>query len=107
VPEFSDALYLQVGVNVTALAELDDKLIAFGDNSTYVISGDGPEPTGANNSFSAPFKVSADVGCSRPDTITTIPQGLMFVSQKGIFLLDRGMMPDQNINRGYIHRHSY
>lgn len=90
-PEFNDGFFITVGDTVTALAELDDKLIIFTASTTYVVSGEGPEPTGINNTFSQPFRVSADIGCSIPDSIDTIPAGLVFASAKGLFILDRGM----------------
>jgi hypothetical protein len=91
IPEFSDLLYIQIGSAVTALAELDDKLIIFTAGEMFVVSGEGPNQTGVDSTFSAPFRIAADVGCTIPESIATTPMGLMFMSSKGIYLLDRGM----------------
>lgn len=73
------------------LASLDDKLIIFKDSAIYYITGSGPDATGANNDFSEPIFVSSSVGCSNPNSIAYIPQGLMFQSNKGIWLLGRDL----------------
>ncbi len=75
----------------TALAALDDKLIIFKQSGIYYLTGSGPDITGANNDFSDATFITAAVGCENPSSITLTPQGLMFESQKGIWLLTRGM----------------
>jgi hypothetical protein len=81
---------------VTALAPLDDKLIIFKRDAIYYITGNGPDNTGANNDFSDPIFITATVGCSNPHSIVFSPQGLMFESDKGKWLLGR------NLNTSYI-----
>lgn len=73
------------------LASLDDKLIIFKDNAIYYITGSGPDATGANNDFSEPIFITSSVGCSNPKSIAIIPQGLVFQSNKGIWLLGRDL----------------
>lgn len=74
-----------------ALAALDDKLIIFKDNAMYYITGSGPDNTGANNQYSEPIFITATVGCSNQHSIVFTPQGLMFQSDKGIWLLGRDL----------------
>lgn len=81
---------------ITALASLDDKLIIFKNDAIYYINGQGPDNTGANNNFSEPVFITATVGCSNQQSIVFMPQGLMFQSSKGIWLLDR------NLSTSYI-----
>jgi hypothetical protein len=79
---------------ITALAPMDDKLIIFKQgtgNAIYYINGTGPDNTGANSQYSEPIFVTSTVGCSNQLSIVFIPQGLMFQSNKGIWLLDRGL----------------
>ncbi len=91
---FSDGLIIRVdplGGDVTALASLDDKLIIFKKDRMFVQVGDGPLDTGAQNDFTNPQLISGDVGCDNQDSIVITPNGLMFKSDKGIYLLDRGL----------------
>jgi hypothetical protein len=81
---------------ITALGAMDDKLIVFKENAIYYITGNGPDNTGANNDFSEPIFIAGTVGCVIPNSIALIPNGLMFQSNKGIWLLDR------NLNTSYI-----
>jgi hypothetical protein len=76
---------------ITALSVLDDKLIIFKENAIYYINGVGPDNTGANNQFSEPTFITATVGCSNPNSIVFMPNGLMFQSDKGIWLLGRDL----------------
>lgn len=81
---------------ITAIAPLDDKLIIFKANAIYYINGAGPDNTGANNQYSQPIFVTSTVGCVNQKSIVFMPNGLMFQSDKGIWLLDR------TINTSYI-----
>lgn len=75
----------------TALSAMDDKLIIFKRDAIYYITGRGPDNTGANNDFSDPVFVTSTVGCSNPNSIVLMPDGLMFQSDKGIWLLGRDL----------------
>jgi hypothetical protein len=76
---------------ITALSAMDDKLIIFKQDAIYYITGNGPDNTGANNDFSDPIFISSAVGCANPNSIVLMPNGLMFQSDKGIWLLGRDM----------------
>jgi hypothetical protein len=73
------------------IAPMDDKLIMFKANALYYINGTGPDNTGANSQYSEPFFITSVVGCSNQQSIVFMPNGLMFQSDKGIWLLGRGM----------------
>lgn len=98
--EFSDLFTIYVapttgvqgstGVN-KVLASLDDKLIIFKENAIYYLTGAGPDATGANNDFSEPIFITSSVGCTNSKSIAIIPQGLIFKSNKGIWLLGRDL----------------
>lgn len=74
-----------------ALAPMDDKLIIFKKNAIYFINGVGPDITGGNNQYSEPIFITGTVGCEKENSIVLIPQGLMFQSDKGIWLLGRDL----------------
>lgn len=79
------------GGPITALSAMDDKLIIFKEDAIYYLTGNGPDATGANNDFSEPTFVTSVVGCNNPKSIVFSPQGLMFQSNKGIWLLGRDL----------------
>ena len=100
--EMSDLLTLYVAPstgaqgstgNITALAPMDDKLIIFKANACYYINGagQGPDNTGANNNYSTVIFITSSVGCANQNSIVLIPNGLMFQSDKGIWLLGRDL----------------
>jgi hypothetical protein len=76
---------------ITALAPMDDKLIIFKENAIYYINGTGPDNTGANSQYSQPVFINSTVGCTNQQSIVFMPQGLMFQSDKGIWLLGRDL----------------
>jgi hypothetical protein len=89
-------LSLQVdplGGAVTALAALDDTVLAFKEASIYVFGGPGPlaNPAAAPevNAFTPPELVTSDVGCTSPTSICATPVGITFQSAKGIMMLTR------------------
>lgn len=92
---------------IKALGIMDDKLIIFKANAINYITGRGPDATGANDQYSEPTFITATVGCSNPNSIVFIPQGLMFESGKGIWLLGRDLSTSyigadvQEFSRGY------
>ena len=93
-PEFSDLLTMAIdgqGGGVVAIAELDDKLVAFKSDRIFVVTGSGPDDTGAQNGFSPSIPLPHQVGCTAPKSVVTTPNGLMFRSRKGIYLLDRSL----------------
>lgn len=76
---------------ITALAPMDDKLIIFKQNAIYYVNGTGPDNTGSNSQYSQPIFVTATVGCANQQSIVFQPAGLMFQSNKGIWLLGRDL----------------
>ncbi len=94
---------------LTTLAALDDKLILFKRDALYYMVGTGPDNTGSNNDFSEPVFVTSTVGCTNQQSIVFIPAGLMFQSDKGIWLLGRdlstkyiGAPVEQYTNEGLV-----
>lgn len=76
---------------ITALSAMDDKLIIFKRDAIYYVTGNGPDITGANNDFGEPVFITATVGCNNQQSIVFCPQGLLFESDKGRWLLGRDL----------------
>ncbi len=76
---------------ITALGAMDDKLIIFKKDAIYYITGNGPDITGASNDFSEPVFITSTVGCDNQQSVVFMPNGLMFQSDKGIWLLGRDL----------------
>jgi hypothetical protein len=91
---WSDLLEIQVdpeGGDITAIAFMDDKLIIFKPSAILYLAGDGPDDAGFGGSFTAPILITTDVGCSNPSSVAVTPDGLVFQSAKGIYILTRGL----------------
>lgn len=93
--EFTDSFTQFTGSDSTgplvALAQMDDKLILFKENSVFYVTGQGPSPSGLNNDFTNAMLIAADAGCISPQSVVLTPMGLMFQSNKGIYLLSRSL----------------
>jgi hypothetical protein len=76
---------------ITALAPMDDKLVIFKRDAIYYINGIGPDNTGANSQYSDPIFITSSVGCNNPNSIVLMKDGLMFQSDKGIWILARDL----------------
>ncbi len=76
---------------ITSLAAMDEKLIVFKENAIYYFNGAGPDNTGANSQISDPVFITSTVGCANQASIVFMPSGLMFQSDKGIWLLGRDL----------------
>lgn len=74
------------------VANLDDNLIVFTDGGAlYQISGDGPNELGQLSTFTDPSLIQTDVGSTNPNSLAVIDKGLLFQSDKGIFILTRSL----------------
>ena len=96
--EFSNELSFIVdglGGDITAIATMDDKIVIFKQSLAFYVGGQGTDKVG-NGSFTIPQLISTDCGCKYPQSIVLTGKGLMFQSQKGIYLLD------QTLNLTYV-----
>lgn len=76
---------------ITALAPMDDKLVIFKQNALGYINGTGPDNTGSNSGYSDFTLINTVIGCTNQNSIVLMPQGLMFETSKGIWLLGRDL----------------
>lgn len=89
---FSDANVITMekeGGAITELSEMDDRLIVFKRSSIYELVGGGPAPNG-DGQFDQPARITATVGTVNPDSVIKTPQGLIFKSLRGFYLLPVG-----------------
>lgn len=91
--EFSDGFSVDIdraGGPITALAVLNEQIIVFKRDRIFAVQGDGPNNLGVG-AFLPAQEVTADAGCIDARTVVRMPEGLMFQSAKGIYLLDQGL----------------
>lgn len=92
--QFTDLFTINIdqkGGPITGLSVMDDKLIIFKRSMIFYMVGDGPTNTGAANDFSNPTLVTTDSGCNNPKSIVTTPVGVIYKSDKGIYILERSL----------------
>lgn len=77
--------------NLKCLSAMDDKAILFKKDAIYYLTGSGPDNAGANNDLSEPTFITSTVGSENQKSIVFVPQGLMFQSDKGIWMLGRDL----------------
>ena len=90
--EFNDSLTVKIddkGGAITGLSTLGANLVVFKRNHIFVVGGPGQDNLGFGD-FAPPIEVSSDVGCTNQCSIISTPNGVVFQSQKGIYLIDRG-----------------
>lgn len=90
--EFSIGQQIRIpSSEVVALASLDDALIVFCRHAIFAVYGDGPNATGDGSSgFFTVVPISTTVGCNGPSSVVATPDGVMFRSEIGMYLLNRG-----------------
>jgi hypothetical protein len=76
---------------ITALSEMDEKLIILKDSGVYIQSGDGFNDNGSGSTLSFPQVVPSDVGCDQMKSVVSTPEGVMFHSPNGIYILTRAL----------------
>jgi len=94
--EMSPALTVKMdpqGGDITGLVVMDDSVVVFKKTAIFFFAGPGPlaNPNAGSSDFSAPQFVTTDVGCSNARSICYTPAGVVFQSEKGIYLLSRSM----------------
>lgn len=79
------------GGDFRAFAELDEKVVLLCSEKLYVIYGTGPNSAGSFSNYSEPQEIPSDVGCSDARSVLRMPQGIIFKSTKGFYLLGRDL----------------
>ncbi len=73
------------------VAPLDEKTIILCGRKLYVVFGTAPESDGSNGTLTEPQEIPSPVGCSDARSVLPMPQGLIFKSQSGWYLLGRDL----------------
>lgn len=89
-PGFHPTMILAFDKTLTALAPMDDKLIAFAADTFWYVIGVGPAPNGQNGDYQI-NRVQTDVGCTNARSVVSTPDGIIFQSVRGIYLLTRSL----------------
>jgi hypothetical protein len=79
----------QRGGPITAVEQMDSALIMFKQNTIFYLIGEGPDNTGANNDYTSGQLITTDSGCINARSVVLMPLGILYQSNKGIYLLDR------------------
>jgi hypothetical protein len=90
---FNDGLKVELptaGGPVTALAFLNDTLVAFCESAIYALPGDGFDNLGGGQNYGPARLISSDVGAQSQEVIGVTSDGILFHSEKGWYMLDRG-----------------
>ncbi len=93
VAAFNDVLTVDVppsGGVITALAFLNETLIVFKETSIYALSGLGYDNIGGGQNYGPPRILASDVGAVSAESVVLTADGLIFKSNKGWYLLNRG-----------------
>lgn len=77
------------GGKATALAVIDDHLIIFKERGIFALTGEGPNELGQQDDYRTPYSVTSDAGCIDANSLVENPEGIMFKSSKGIYMLKR------------------
>jgi hypothetical protein len=79
------------GGAITGLGFLNGALVVFQERRVSLLTGSGFDNNGLGENYGPPQILHADLGATSADLIASHPQGLVFFSQKGWKLLDRGL----------------
>jgi hypothetical protein len=93
VAAFHDTLYVDVpptGGAITGLGFLNETLVAFCETAIFALPGDGFDNLGQGSNYGPARLLSSDVGATTHESIALTPSGLLFQSDKGIYLLGSG-----------------
>lgn len=77
--------------DVTAVGDLDGRVVIFTGFDIAVAQGSGPSATGAGSLFQGPDKLPSEIGALAQVTLAEIPQGLVYGSEAGPRILNRGL----------------
>jgi hypothetical protein len=93
--QFSSLLTINMdadGGGITGLKRMDQELVIFKSNAIFYLTGQGPDATGQNSDYNDPVQVpTGGVGCTNAASIVLTPDGIMFDSGQGIYLLNRSL----------------
>ncbi len=93
-PEFATELEFIIpseGGDCVGIAAIDDKIIIFKQRRIFVVAGEPGDSLGEGSTLQPPRMLSGDVGCVTAQSIVEGPFGVAFQSQRGFYVLGRGL----------------
>lgn len=89
---FSDELTLDTPGQgkILALREMDGNMIILRRSSIYAVVAQAPNDSGVG-SFGSPRLITSEIGCISSQSAVRTDEGIMFQSDRGIYLLDRSL----------------
>lgn len=75
------------GGDTTALAFLNETLVAFKATAVYSLPGDGFDNLGQGQNYGPARVLSSDIGAVNQESVALTPKGLIFKSRKGWYVL--------------------
>ena len=100
-PQFISTAYIYFNESVngsvqypTALAVLDNKLIIFTQDATYLTYGNFNDETRITSGIQNPEILTIETGCINPRSIVVSSNGITFWGKKGLYLLNRSMQAE-------------
>jgi hypothetical protein len=79
------------GGDMTALAVVADRLIIFKADRIYATDGEGLNEQGQGAGFARPYLLRDGVGCVNRQSVVLTPQGVMFLAETGLMMLDASL----------------
>lgn len=76
---------------IVGFASMDEMLVILTERKLYRITGSGPTVSGGYNGYSDPVEIPSDVGCNSVASVLPTPEGVMFRSEKGWYVLSRDL----------------
>lgn len=73
---------------LSAVAPLGETLMAFAEDSTSYVYGDGPGANGDGSTLVGPMPAITELGCTQPAGIAQLPDGLLVPTRRGLHYLD-------------------
>jgi hypothetical protein len=92
---FVEGVDSRLGNEITAIAVMDSYFVIFKETSIFIMQGDGPNALDTSGQFNDATLLVSDTGCNNQNSLVFItqtpnsPGGLMFNSNKGIYLFGR------------------
>jgi len=74
---------------ITALFSMADRLLIFYENQIWATHGQALDDTAGGQGYAVPYLISEAIGCINQNTIARVPQGLIFETNDGLYLLDK------------------
>lgn len=79
------------GGELLAAYGMDNVLVVFEQDGISILSGNGPNNLGQQSDYQPLQKIPSNVGLKDLNSVVRTPDGIMFKSNKGIYLLNRGL----------------